>query len=764
MLKNAILIVMLALLPLVVWADLPACYNTYDEVCSQLYNLEEAYSDIAKVHVIGYSQEEQVPILAMQISGNINGTWQKPALLFVGQVHAEEVLGLQITLSNIQHILQRRYLAPYNSWINQLDTWWIPTLNPEGHNVVTANLDTSYRKNKRDNNNNGVFDYSPLVGYDIDGVDINRNFDFNWVHGDTLYQPGGTEVYDYYGGPYPMSESEVQAIKRLSDEKKFVFSICWHSSRSGNFSEKVYYSFNWKDVRPSPDLAFAHSIAQGVANQINKESSGTYEYYPNASRRGAFHDWMYKEYGTIQLLIECGTRNLQPEEPLMLDTIQRCNNGVWWMLNRALNYSSAVPSNSLLTGHTTDGGSGEPISAEIIITERHAPWFVPRLSDPDTGRFYKPLPAGNFTVKARKKGYWDTILPNTEVMNSSWTTIEVQLNPKAPAVMYGSVNCGSSQHPARMIIKDVIPDTLYVAGDYIFHGYEGEYDIEITAEGYYPYIGRVNLSPGSNMQHYYLSPETVLFSEDFETDTAQWEIEGPWVRITELSESGHAITDSWGGKGHYLQNCNVWIKTASPISIPAGSAPLLTFESHLYTEWDFDPVRVEVSTDNETWTQLWINSGRQDWWQNVYIDLADYAGQSVYLRFRLQDSSTADELTDPGWTLDNIRLITGSALANADEVNTLPLKALLKQNYPNPFNPETTISYSLAKAQEIEIQVFNLKGQLLRSHRPGTQTAGEYKWVFDGKDRDGMSLASGVYFYRLLSPENVIQKKMLLMK
>jgi hypothetical protein len=53
--------------------------------------------------------------------------------------------------------------------------WFIPTLNPEGHNVVTANLDVSYRKNKRDNNNNGIFDFNPVTGGDIDGVDINRN-------------------------------------------------------------------------------------------------------------------------------------------------------------------------------------------------------------------------------------------------------------------------------------------------------------------------------------------------------------------------------------------------------------------------------------------------------------------------------------------------------------------------------------------------------------------------------------------------------------
>ena len=323
-----ILLGLIAMLPIAIYANLPTCYFTYSQITSQLYALEAANPDIAKVHIIGYSQQENIPIYAMQISDNVLTQEEEPALLFVGQVHAEEVLGVQITMHNISQILQFREQDPYRQWISQLETWWIPTLNPEGHNVVTSNVDFTYRKNKRDNNNNGIFDFSVLTGFDIDGVDINRNFDYNWVHGDTLMQPptpSSPEAYDYYRGPAPNSESEVQALIRLADQKKFVYSICWHSSRSGNFAEKVYYSFNWKDVRPSPDLAFAQAIAQGVASQIQKENGGTYEYFPNASRRGAFHDWMYQQFGTIQLLIEVGTRNIQPDSLLMVNTIQRAS-------------------------------------------------------------------------------------------------------------------------------------------------------------------------------------------------------------------------------------------------------------------------------------------------------------------------------------------------------------------------------------------------------------------------------------------------------
>ncbi len=759
-----IAILLISLMPWALSADLPECYHTYDEITTIMFDLEAQYPNLAKVHVIGYSQEDNLPIYAMQISNDVEGDWDRPALLFVGQVHAEEVLGVEITLSNIEEILSSHNHVPYSMWVNQLDSWWIPTLNPEGHNVVTANMDTSYRKNKRDNNGNGIFDFSPLVGYDIDGVDINRNFDFNWVHGDTLMQPGGTEVYDYYRGPYPNSESEIQAIIQLSDEKKFIYSICWHSSRSGNFSEKVYYSFNWKDVRPSPDLAFAQSIAQGVANEILKENGTPYEFYPNASRRGAFHDWMYQQYGTIQLLIEVGTRNLQPEEALMLDTIDRATNGVWWMMNRALLFSANVPSNSLLTGHTTDAVTGEPISAEIIIPQRHAPWFHPRTSFENNGRFYKPLPMGAYTIHARKKGYWDRIIEAVSVNNGSWTTVPVELEPKAEATLHGMVRSGSEPIPARIIIHDVTPDTLIVDGEYIFHGYEGEYEIEIHSEGFYPYLGSITLQPGAQHSYINLSPANLVFSEDWESGTDAWEINGPWVLQSELAVSGNAITDSWGGRGHYAQNCDVWIQTVDPIQLPEGSSAMLYFDSHLYTEWTFDPVTVEVSTDGENFTEIFRKSGRHDWWQKEYVSMADYGGQSVYLRFRLQDDSIADELTDPGWTIDNIRLVTGTATENMDQVHEAVHPVALYPNFPNPFNPETTIRYSLGSPQEVSLEIFNIKGQKVATYNPGMQSAGTHSFVWQGKDDSGRNVSSGVYYYRLSSDDFHKTRKMVLMK
>lgn len=98
-----------------------------------------------------------------------------------------------------------------------------------------------------------------------------------------------------------------------------------------------------------------------------------------------------------------------------------------------------------------------------------------------------------------------------------------------------------------------------------------------------------------------------------------------------------------------------------------------------------------------------------------------------------------------------------SNTVNADI--SIPAKFELSQNYPNPFNPSTTINYSLAKDGIVSLAVYNLLGQQVASLVNGNQKAGAYHINFDAS-----KLSSGVYYYRLESNNNVMVKKMLLMK
>ena len=79
----------------------------------------------------------------------------------------------------------------------------------------------------------------------------------------------------------------------------------------------------------------------------------------------------------------------------------------------------------------------------------------------------------------------------------------------------------------------------------------------------------------------------------------------------------------------------------------------------------------------------------------------------------------------------------------------LPHHFALSANYPNPFNTMTTIKYDLPEESFVKLRIFNLLGEEIRALVVGNESAGFKKIVWDGKDKDGTAVSSGVYFYRL---------------
>jgi len=93
----------------------------------------------------------------------------------------------------------------------------------------------------------------------------------------------------------------------------------------------------------------------------------------------------------------------------------------------------------------------------------------------------------------------------------------------------------------------------------------------------------------------------------------------------------------------------------------------------------------------------------------------------------------------------------------------IPTAFELKQNYPNPFNPTTTISYSVPEASEIEVGIYNLLGQEIRSLSNGQHQPGVYSAMWDGLDQNGVRVESGIYIYRMSSSAGFSATKKLVM-
>jgi|GEM_PF-2204715 len=115
----------------------------------------------------------------------------------------------------------------------------------------------------------------------------------------------------------------------------------------------------------------------------------------------------------------------------------------------------------------------------------------------------------------------------------------------------------------------------------------------------------------------------------------------------------------------------------------------------------------------------------------------------------------------------------GDLLYDADDpdcsISSVPgpsiLGAMLLQNHPNPFNPSTHIQYVMDGPGHVRLQVFSATGELVRTLvNAYHDRASTYHVTWDGQDRDGRPLPSGVFFYRLESPGGAEMKKMVLLK
>jgi hypothetical protein len=86
------------------------------------------------------------------------------------------------------------------------------------------------------------------------------------------------------------------------------------------------------------------------------------------------------------------------------------------------------------------------------------------------------------------------------------------------------------------------------------------------------------------------------------------------------------------------------------------------------------------------------------------------------------------------------------------------------QNYPNPFNPSTTIQYEIPGAGKVEIQIFNITGQLVKTIENRHNTGGSYLIMWDGNNEAEVKVASGLYLYSVTYEHTTQSKKMILVK
>lgn len=139
------------------------------------------------------------------------------------------------------------------------------------------------------------------------------------------------------------------------------------------------------------------------------------------------------------------------------------------------------------------------------------------------------------------------------------------------------------------------------------------------------------------------------------------------------------------------------------------------------------------------------------------------AGQSVKLDYALLAASSLTELRN---TADAAQALWNQLITNVEDQPApgIPQRFSLHQNYPNPFNPSTEIRFDLSQSVEMELAIYNLLGQKIRTLLSERRAAGFHSVQWDGKNDAGIAVASGIYLYELRAGGFVETRKMTYLK
>ena len=746
-------------------------YHSTSEIYAFLDSLNqlEELSDWYHLDTIGYSTQESIPILAVRISDNASIKEDEPRVLFIGQVHAEEILGVEIVIDLMKDLLfpDANILSHMNILKQYLDIWIIPTANPEGLNVVHDGLDLSFRKNKRDMSPEGptpnnIFDYDPSIGNDIDGVDLNRNFSFNWAFGDTFLEPDNSDYashYDYYKGEEPFSESEAVAIRDLAIDNDFVFSIVWHSSRSGNLSEKVFTSWKWEDEKESPDLEIMKSISDYFAGLIETEDgTSTYLSVYSGSRNGKLHDWFYRETGCIQYLVECGTSNLQPEGLLILNTIERNKPAMIYLMDRTIGYYTDA---AQITGNIYDAQTNLPIEGAIVEVLEHSGSVLKPRKTNEFGRYRRILDVGTYTFVFRAEGYIDKNL-SLVANNSSITERDVFMSP-APIYQVNlrlvHEDNNSYNVNGKIVNEFGVSDIEISTGDNLFNLFGDQYEFQfLMNDNHIPWGKTISIESDKEISIVYQPSQVFSMHEPWSLEHSQgdWHIEN-FILMTQES-SYYENRDS-------LNNIQ-WLESEA-IDITGSNRAVVSISHRYETEWDFDPLKVSIlDLDNNI---LGSKSFTGDNWNVFKTDLVTATSDETFSSVKVRLEFTPDNTVNyRGWEIHSLKMYSAfDEYLDIKEISgnyspKIPLR--ISGLFPNPSKGSFTFDLLNFSGGSASVNIFNLLGQKIFHNNFQGLSKGKQSIQIDLNRDSGLFASSGVYFIRIETKNQQAVKKCIILK
>ena len=182
-----------------------------------------------------------------------------------------------------------------------------------------------------------------------------------------------------------------------------------------------------------------------------------------------------------------------------------------------------------------------------------------------------------------------------------------------------------------------------------------------------------------------------------------------------------------------------------------GNNVFITWESPMDAEVMFNVYRRDLGDEDSTFELLTL----EPILDTHFVDANVPNGTFVYaVTAILNNTESAKAITDE---------VEIQVVSECDEVVLVTATELLG-NFPNPFNPQTTIRFALVSEADVVIEIFNVRGQKVKTLVDGIMPSGNHTVVWAGTDAHGQNVGSGVYFYRMTAGDYTSMRRMILMK
>ncbi len=335
-------------------------------------------------------------------------------------------------------------------------------------------------------------------------------------------------------------------------------------------------------------------------------------------------------------------------------------------------------------------------------------------------------------------------------------------------------------------------------GYYIFPLLQGVYTVTCTAQGFVSQTQDNVAVAGTQVStvNFQLAQSSIVFEDGFESYNDFVLDFAPWTQIDNDGLSTYGIQNVTFENAYYTGSYIIFNPANTSPAVTSlvpyegdkvaacfdaaleGGSPvnddyLITPSIHIYDggsvvfqakshtdQWGLERFNVGVSTtgtdiDDFTWLNGTSYLQAPLDWTEFSFSLNEYAGQDIHIAI---NCVSADAFA---FFVDDFYIDSPNP---TDENITTPVATVLNGNYPNPFNPTTTISYSVKKTGPVTIDIYNIRGQKVRSLVNDKVEAGSHVVTWEGDDNNGKTVSSGVYFYKMNAGSYTQTKKMMLMK